>query len=296
MDSNKPIRQTIHVDAMNPSLIFAHYFVGEHEHEPGKLLDERMVYNYEMEFFIKKDGYMLVNNQRYDLTYGDIIFRKPGDTTRACMPYDCYGLFFDIGGKRKRSSGQYFGKHKSYLPLYQNSFLDKLPTYFHTDQLEVFHQMFEEAFRYFIYDETHYEIMVKSLLLRILYLLYEEHTSRAVLPEIVNSTKYKKIQQTLLYIEEHLEEELSLQVLASHVNFSTGHFQKLFCEMYQMTPNQYITKVRLRKAKELLVTSSDNVLEIGLMCGFQSIQYFSYVFKKHIGCSPNRYRKEHLFY
>jgi len=62
-----------------------------------------------------------------------------------------------------------------------------------------------------------------------------------------------------------------------------------------ITPNEYITRLRLDKSKELLVKTGLPVYEVALQCGFENIPYFSYVFKKYLNVSPGEFRKRHNY-
>ncbi|WP_408606961.1 helix-turn-helix domain-containing protein [Geosporobacter subterraneus] len=60
------------------------------------------------------------------------------------------------------------------------------------------------------------------------------------------------------------------------------------------TLTETITKIRIEKAKELLVSNSAKTYEIAAMVGFEDPSYFSYVFKKYTGQSPNLFRKQDI--
>lgn len=69
---------------------------------------------------------------------------------------------------------------------------------------------------------------------------------------------------------------------------------KLFTEYYGITPSDYILKIRISAAKQLLITKDDSLARIAADCGFSSQSYFNYSFKKQTGLSPLKYRKKML--
>ena len=69
---------------------------------------------------------------------------------------------------------------------------------------------------------------------------------------------------------------------------------KLFTEYYGITPSDYILKIRISAAKQLLITKDDSIARIAADCGFSSQSYFNYSFKKQTGLSPLKYRKKML--
>lgn len=99
------------------------------------------------------------------------------------------------------------------------------------------------------------------------------------------------VDQVKKYIEEHYEEEeLSLNLLASYVNFSPNHLSMIFSQQTGQTFIKYLTDYRMNKAKELLRGTSMRSSEISLEVGYKDPHYFSYLFKKTQGMTPTQYR------
>jgi AraC-like DNA-binding protein len=69
----------------------------------------------------------------------------------------------------------------------------------------------------------------------------------------------------------------------------------LFTKTMNITINEYITILRLEKAKGCLVTTDSSISEIALECGFENIPYFSYVFKRRVNVSPSQFRKKYRY-
>ena len=94
------------------------------------------------------------------------------------------------------------------------------------------------------------------------------------------------------YIQENYQnEEMSLQSVASNVNVSSNHFSAIFRKETGETFIDYLTEVRMEKAKDLLVSTSMKTSEVGYEVGYRDPHYFSYIFKKTQGVSPKEYRK-----
>lgn len=99
------------------------------------------------------------------------------------------------------------------------------------------------------------------------------------------------VEQVKKYIEEHyVEEELSLNLLASYVNFSPNHLSMIFSQQTGQTFIKYLTDYRMSKAKELLRSTGKRSSEISLEVGYKDPHYFSYLFKKTQGVTPTQYR------
>jgi two-component system response regulator YesN len=95
------------------------------------------------------------------------------------------------------------------------------------------------------------------------------------------------------YINLHYtDHELSLHEVALHVNLSASHFSLVFSHEAGQTFKEYLTEVRINKAKELLRMTSLRSAEIAYQVGYNDPHYFSSVFKKHTGLSPMEFRAQ----
>ena len=104
---------------------------------------------------------------------------------------------------------------------------------------------------------------------------------------------YRRLVQAKLFIDNHFNEPINLDAIADEAWFSKFHFIRIFKATYNKTPHQYLTYVRLEKAKEML---QKNILitEACYACGFESIGSFTTLFKKTAGCTPADYRRRQL--
>lgn len=90
--------------------------------------------------------------------------------------------------------------------------------------------------------------------------------------------------------ENYQREDMSLNTVAAQVNISPSYFSAIFSAQMGQTFVEYLTSVRLDRAKELLMCSTMRTAEIGYEVGYKDSHYFSYIFKKVVGCSPKDYR------
>lgn len=94
------------------------------------------------------------------------------------------------------------------------------------------------------------------------------------------------------YIQEHQTEDLSLGQVAKAANTSTFYFCKMFKKVTGLNFTDYVSRVRIEKAKNLLLNPSLRISEIAYEVGFQSLTHFNRVFKKILGQSPTEYREQ----
>lgn len=94
------------------------------------------------------------------------------------------------------------------------------------------------------------------------------------------------------FIRENQSEDLSLEQVAKAVNTSTFYFCKMFKKATGINFTDYLSRVRIEKAKNLLLNPNLRVSEIAYEVGFQSLTHFNRVFKKIVGQSPTEYRAQ----
>ena len=91
-------------------------------------------------------------------------------------------------------------------------------------------------------------------------------------------------------MENFQNNEFTMNQAAAMVNISPSYFSTLFRQETGKTFIEYLTEVRLSKAKELLMCTDMRSSEIGYQVGYKDSHYFSYIFKKVCGCTPKEYR------
>jgi YesN/AraC family two-component response regulator len=74
---------------------------------------------------------------------------------------------------------------------------------------------------------------------------------------------------------------------------SKSYFSKMFSDEMGITFSNYITKIRIEKSKQLLLDDTFKLVDVGYLVGFIDQSYFIKCFKKLVGASPGRYRKNH---
>ncbi|WP_265459532.1 helix-turn-helix transcriptional regulator [Enterococcus sp. HY326] len=94
------------------------------------------------------------------------------------------------------------------------------------------------------------------------------------------------------YIDHHFKEQISLESISNSLHLDKYYIIHIFKQTYSDTPMNYLLKVRLMKAKELLINTDYSVAEIAEIVGFSSQSYFNQAFKKAYSLAPGKYRKQ----
>ncbi len=101
----------------------------------------------------------------------------------------------------------------------------------------------------------------------------------------------KPIRDAKQYIKDHYKEPISLEIVSDYVGFNAAYFSSLFKKETNTTFSEYLTGVRMERAKELLKESNLNVATICEEVGYNDIKNFTKGFAKYTNLKPNEYRK-----
>ena len=104
------------------------------------------------------------------------------------------------------------------------------------------------------------------------------------------TTLSKEMAEIIRYIEQHYMENLTLDILSTHVNYSRGYLCSIFRRELNTSFGNYLTKVRISHAKQLLTSSFLRLYEIAEQTGFYDYSHFARTFKKVTGFSPQEYQ------
>lgn len=131
-----------------------------------------------------------------------------------------------------------------------------------------------------------YLVRCRSLVMSSLYALIREDTQ----PHLY-SPHSQKIVEIIAMMREGFDQTFSVESLARQAGLSASHFRHLFKEFTGLTVKEYHHRIKVSRAKELLLSGECNVTEAAARTGFSDIYYFSRLFKKVAGASPSEYTK-----
>ncbi len=146
---------------------------------------------------------------------------------------------------------------------------------------------FAEAKVYFVADIKQREVVLSALgqLVSSYLLVYRSNSELSRPVEQIRSLIFSNYDQAYFALDEAIRE----------LPFHYDYLRKLFKKEMGMTPLEYMTNLRMKKAETMLTAmwgSGYSVAEIGELCGYDDALYFSRVFKKHVGCSPTSFVKK----
>ena len=145
----------------------------------------------------------------------------------------------------------------------------------------------------FLQKDDFYDMMVKNMLLTMLVLIrrnYADWFESA--PSTHKAHLIDQLGATMRYMDEHLADELNLEMLADKAHMSRSHFCALFKELNGLAPWEYIISRRVSRAANLLRQTTLPITQIAADCGFNTPASFNYAFRRQTGKSPSQYRAD----
>lgn len=129
---------------------------------------------------------------------------------------------------------------------------------------------------------------LKESLNKAIYLLKNEDTNLNSFSDSSHDTD--SIHEALKFINKNFSENITLESVSEHVHLTSHYFSRYFKNSTGVNFIEYLTKLRIKEAKRLLVSTSKSISRISLDIGYVDSAYFSKVFMKYEGVSPHKYR------
>ncbi len=290
-------KKEISVNNFSPFVTWCAYHSDFATNPPGNKHPLRPIYDYEIEYFQRSEGAAIIlDGTKYPIENSDIVFKRPGMINQGIAPYTCYVVCFDLIGEKRRDNLFYmFHDNQQYQCNYVNSWLDSIPTFTHIESPERFNILFQDLRHEFIKGGESSLVLMKSYMLQLLYNLHPD-SNNSLDPHISKPSAYHGIFIRVCdYIESHLNENLNLNIIAEIAGLDPFHFHKLFTKHFEITPLNYITGLRIEKAKHLLIHNNSPISEIAEESGFPNFPYFCSLFKQYTNTTPSKFRKYHKY-
>jgi len=272
------------IQYLNPAALCCRKFDG-YGLAPRAKYAPRVVYDYELEYYTKSDGGIIIDDVYIPYAAGDMCLRKPGQVVLGVPPYSCYILCIDMLGNQTRAPGYGFGTPEEAQARYDNSLLNGLPNKLTMRKKEMTQKLLETIYSAHGAGGDFMRFIEKSSLCYLLQEVFQE----AYAPRVTGSTR--KITEAVQTIRERFADEISVEALIAQSGLSRAFFHSRFREETGASPGELITRLRIEKAQNLLSVTQSEIGEIGALCGFPDRAYFARAFRKATGFSPSEFRE-----
>lgn len=125
-------------------------------------------------------------------------------------------------------------------------------------------------------------------------LLSYVHRISTMYNDISELSKSSPVQLAIDYINCNFSENITLNELALHTNYSPSYFSKIFTASVGIGYKKYVLLVRLKEAEKMILGTNKSIKEIASLCGFNDSNRLSTLFKETYGLSPIQYKKQYI--
>ena len=280
-------------NALNRDLLFPFSFVYQDTKSPQNELSDHMHDYYEIVYVYNGKGTFFIGDVFYDMQQGDV-FLIPNNTIHRALPnkddpVTSTIIFFSPTLIYKDMVDDSF----SYLHLFDLTKKSKN----YKISLPINNQVKMEEQLQLILQETTSQSMGSrhACLLIVHQIILDLYRTRINGKEDIpegNSYSSEWIKDILIYINEHIDEALTLTTLAQKALVSPAHFSRVFKETTGIGLIVYLNTKSIIKSKELFLETNHTIAHIAEMCGFESMPQFFRTFKKYNEKTPATFRKE----
>jgi len=246
----------------------------------------RQVYDYEFEFFVRSGGGIIIDGKYTPFSAGDINIRKPGQLVQGVGPYEVYILCVDFFGNTEKAGGPFFGSPARAQPLIDNPLLEGLANRIPASFSSRLQHYFEALVRYHALKTDFAVFRTKSILSGLLSELFRFGNIRHTAPGVAGA-----VQRAVNFFNRNYMTPINIGHVIDGSNYGRAQFHKLFQEYANCTPLQYITNLRMERARQLLLLTGMPIAEVAFDCGYEDNSYFIRLFTKKTGTTPGAFRK-----
>lgn len=245
----------------------------------------------EILYFHQGDAIVFCGNKSYDIHSGDIIFINPCETHHVLYKsseplYDC--LMIDADLYCNLSKGICETRYFDFLINGHVGFENLI----RQDDIAVAY--IQAICKEFLEQPFAYEIAIKAHIFGLLSHFFRNHLrGGSTFEQLAKHIElYDRIKPAIEYMRTHLSDSITLSSLAHVCNLSRSHFCRLFRQITNTSPIQYLFDIRLSEVVFLLKNSDKSITQIASETGFDDVAYLSRTFKKKFQISPVQFRKQ----
>ncbi|MDF2724290.1 MAG: transcriptional regulator, AraC family [Paenibacillus sp.] len=265
-------------------LVFSILVIGHRKSNPGWAQPLRTTRHHSCWLIIKGKGTVTINGTHYPAEPGKLFFYTPGMQVERRsdveQPMEYYFFRFHYTESyEEKEQWIYRSQAESPFPLSGMYSLQNTPQIIYwMEQLLILWQR-----------RGHVTAMRRKIVLQEFWLaLLQDFRAQKIAGDTTAA-----IEMTQEYMIQHYQEPLTLEALAQLVGLSVSHYSRLFKKVIGYSPIDYLTHLRMDRAKELLMMYDYRLKSIAHSVGYNDEFYFSRIFKKVVGLSPREYAKRH---
>lgn len=231
---------------------------------------ERVSHCYELEYIPWGEGHVITDGVDLPAVSGTVFFRRPNMKIHGILPYSSYGILLDS------------------IPV------DDLPLVSRFSTSHTISYFFQEIYASYLSSGENEEYKMRAAIYSIIYHLKENQNCVSQNRRSTSAQYHtERLNNLTRYINENLDQHLTLEDLARECDISPSFLCRLFKQVHGETVFSYLQSQRIQKAKKLLIETNKPIKEVCLSCGFENESYFYRTFKKCQRVTPTDFRRIH---
>jgi len=244
--------------------------------------------NVEMAFILSGTGRYLVDGVSYDVKQGDLIICNPGVLHQSVVTdQNDPTIEFIVGF----TDVHFLNMPDNCIRMPEGEHLLRLSSEAKREFSRCCYEIMEENAS----SEPGRYYMIQAEMMKMLIIIYRAlNGNRQEENSGISFESYSKgyvVQQIIRYLNENYANKISLDQIAHNMYLCPVYISKIFKEKTGDSPINFLIKIRLKKAKELLEDGQGSIKVIASMVGYDDVYHFSKLFKKYYGISPLNYQK-----
>jgi AraC-like DNA-binding protein/mannose-6-phosphate isomerase-like protein (cupin superfamily) len=263
-----------------------HYCKHRQYNEPGNYLTKitRVIQHHELIFFARGKGSVIIGPQRYQVKEGMLFYICPDELHSIELdidePISFYSVHFSYAHASFNDGKWAIEDEVSKLSLQA------------AQELKDNHYI-EDVFKKLV-DSWNaklpgYEFITKTFLQQLLIAIYQNKQKQNQ-----NYSVSLKVERIIEYMHQNINGKVTLPELAAMVHLSSFYLSRVFKETTGYSVIEYFNKIKIDKAKELLIEGNKKIKEVAQELGFADEFYFSRIFKKIEGISPSEFHSKNI--
>ena len=237
---------------------------------------QRKINNFELEYIVSANSTTTtLNGKQYKLSANSFLLAKPNQIRETIADFKCYYIHLKLS------------KDSEFFDV-----LNNLPDYTLLLNKEKCKTTMKELISHLLMNgytpECEY---INAKLLELFYHLKSNLTQNNAYTQSSLKNNSDFLPQIINYIDSNYANKITLQSLSDIVGYSPNYFHTVFSSIMGITPQNYITKIRVSKAKYKLSASTKSLADIAYECGFSSQSHFTATFKQETNMTPYEFRK-----
>lgn len=240
---------------------------------------KRTILDHELVLIVGGKGLVGIEDKEYDVKKGMLFYFNPGlehflETDKE-DPMHFYGVHFDFAHLIINESSCWNVREGECLPI-------ELVTQINNSYILV--DIFKKLNTYWKNKLPGYQLICRALLQQFIFEVLEDSRAKKF-----NHSTYTRIEKIVDYIHRNFQEKITLEELSELSELTPTYLSKIFRKITGYTIIGFINRLKVDKAKELIIEGNNKIKEIAHLSGFEDEFYFSRVFKKLEGVSPSNY-------